>query len=562
MVLIFISWIYITFSCINFGISFEKSLRITQNDIVITSLMGLFSTTFLGSIWAVMGRIGIEFHLFLLGLNGILFYINYPRHYTLYSHFAKQLQQLPLFLKLFLGLNSILILAQCAALPYVVDNESYYIQTIKWLNEYGLVKGLANLHIFLGQTSGWHIAQSIYNFSFLFKSFNDLSGYCLLMGNIFSIIKINEYFENQKKINLIIGLILLANPLFFQFISAPSPDIPVYIFSFILFYYFIESYHKPSPKDFYIQIILALFIVYCKPTALGVLLVPLVVTLRNWAFFKKQLVVAVGIGVLVFVLFVVKNIIITGYPLYPTACCDWFSFDYKVPKELTAFYFDETKLYGFFLTKEQFHSMTYFQIFIQWISFNKINAIFNITNCFLVILSPFILYKYYKSKSLWLLYGVMVVQFIVLLSTSPQFRFFIHFTIFFGILWLTYLFNKKNQIQLLLTISGCIGIILVFFPIKFEALTSNKLIENNSHFSVAQVLVPSNNSKTDTVYIPKKSYKLNYYSPQDAYFWVSGNGKLPCVNEKQLEYFKNNFQTVPQMRTHNLKDGFYSKKIN
>jgi hypothetical protein len=55
---------------------------------------------------------------------------------------------------------------------------------------------------------------------------------------------------------------------------------------------------------------------------------------------------------------------------------------------------------------------------------------------------------------------------------------------------------------------------------------------------------------------------LLYYSPQKPpFFWLTGNGALPCVNKEQLDYFETNFHYVPQLRTENLKDGFYPKKI-
>ena len=114
---------------------------------------------------------------------------------------------------------------------------------------------------------------------------------------------------------------------------------------------------------------------------------------------------------------------------------------------------------------------------------------------------------------------------------------------------------------MLLCISGCISAVLVFFPLKLNALTTNKLIENNSYFKINQIVLPSENSKTDTIYSLKKIYNLQYYSPNDAYFWISGNGKLPCVNERQVDYFKTYFQYIPQQRSSNIKDGFYSKKI-
>jgi hypothetical protein len=141
-----------------------------------------------------------------------------------------------------------MIVAQCSSIPYVIDNESYYIQTIKWINEYGFVKGIVNLHFFLGQTSGWHITQSVFNFSFLYSNFNDLSGFVMLLGAVFSIQKLDEFSQNKNSNYLLIGLFPISSIFLFQFISAPSPDIPVYVLSFIIFFYFLENF-KDNAKS-------------------------------------------------------------------------------------------------------------------------------------------------------------------------------------------------------------------------------------------------------------------------------------------------------------------------
>ena len=250
MLLIAISWIYILFTTINLGFGFDKIMNLKNKDFVTTSILGLFSVTILASIWAIFGRIHFEFHIVLAVLN-IFCILKFRNEITnLYQSFLSEFKQLKNSLKVILIIISVLIIAQCASVPFVIDNESYYIQTIKWLNEYGFVKGLANLHLFYGQTSGWHITQSVFNFSFLYNKFNDLSGFCLLLGNIFAIQKLNEYYKNSNKNFLIVGLVPLFNIFFFQFISAPSPDIPVYVISFILFFYFLENFKNTTPEIF------------------------------------------------------------------------------------------------------------------------------------------------------------------------------------------------------------------------------------------------------------------------------------------------------------------------
>ncbi|MEC4003859.1 hypothetical protein OX283_004260 [Flavobacterium sp. SUN052] len=563
MLLITLSWLYIIFTTINLGFGLDKIIDLKNKNFVITSILGLFSVTVLGSFWAIFGRINIEFHLVLLVVNIIIVLKFKQQILAIYKSFFNQFKQLSAGLQLYLYLISILIIAQCAAIPFIIDNESYYIQTIKWINEYGFVKGLANLHIFFGQTSGWHITQSVFSFSFLYKNFNDLSGFCLLLGNIFTVFKLNTYFENENKSYLIVGLLPLSNVLLFQFISAPSPDLPVYVFSFIIFFYFIEHFKKAPFEKFNIIVILSLFVLYIKPTAIALLVLPLLFLVQNFKILKPKLFPSFVFGLLILALFVTKNLIITGYPFYPTQLFSYRMYDFGVPEKLVSFYFDETKLYGFFLTKAEFHSMSYFQIFIKWLTINKLNSLFNVISVLLVVISPYFIYKFYNKKAFWYLYFIMVFQLGVLLITSPQFRFFIHFILFFGFFVMACLIKNKRFITLLLFGSSFLVMVLLFFPIKFSLLTKNKLIIDNSRFTANEVIFPYQNSKLKTTFYKMKIGNLNYNSPdENAYFWTNGDGKLPCVNSQQLDYFKKYFHYVPQMKSENLKDGFYSKKIS
>src|SRR6218665_2206333 len=250
MILILLSWLYIFFTAFSFGIAFSKLLHLKQFDVVITSILGLFTVTIMASVWAFFDSISIAFHVILLVLSVLFWYNNKRTFNSVLNNVWAEIKLYSSPIKILLAISSLLILAQSATIPFIIDNESYYIQTIKWLNEYGFVKGLANLHIFLGQTSGWHVTQSAFNFSFLYQNFNDLSGFCLLLGNLFAIQKLNDYFKNNNSNYLIIGLFPLFNILFFQFISAPSPDIPVYVFSFIFFFYFLENFKKLTPETF------------------------------------------------------------------------------------------------------------------------------------------------------------------------------------------------------------------------------------------------------------------------------------------------------------------------
>lgn len=561
MLLICISWLYVLFTVVNLGVIMDKITRSTSDDVVIYSFKGLFITTILASCWAVFGRINWEFHTVLLLLNVAVFLKHQPEIKAIYQSFYKNISTLPRTLALFLGINVLLISAQCASIPFLIDNETYYIQTIKWLNEYGLVKGLANLHIFFGQTSGWHIAQSAFNFSFLYSNFNDLSGFCLVLGNLFAIQKLNAFFTNHTKTYLIVGLLPLANVLLFQFISAPSPDIAVYIISFVVFFYFIENFKNGSIETFKTIVILVLLMLYCKPTSFLMLLLPLILLLIHFKTLSNQLFSSFTMAVLILGLYSTKNTILTGYPLFPLTGWDWNTYDFKVPRELVDFYFNEKRMYRFFLTQEEYQSLSFTQKCAKWFSMNTVNGLFNGLSVLLVVTIPWFIKKFVPQKAFWWLYALMIVQLSVLLMTSPQYRFFIHFNLFFAFaLTATVVKSKKVSIPLLY-LSILPTIITLFFSVNYSRLTHNQLIWKNSTFSKRNTVFPYQNSKLKTTFHSVKNGNLTYYSPDsNTFFWANGNGALPCVNEVQLNYFGTRFHYVPQLRSKNIKDGFYAKK--
>lgn len=561
MVLICLSWLYVVFTSVNLGIGLNKLTRNSTNDLITIVFKGLFSVTILASFWAIFGSINREFHVSLFLLNVGLFFKYKSTIIEVFKSFHKEYLDLAKSLKVYLVVVFLLILAQCASVPFIIDNETYYIQTIKWLNEYGFVKGLANLHIFFGQTSGWHITQSVFNYSFLYANFNDLSGFCLLLGNLFAVQKLNFYFSNTNKNYLITGLLPVANVLLFQFISAPSPDLAVYILSFIVFFYFIENYKNTSPDSFQNVVILTLFIFYIKPTSFLLLLIPLIVLVSNFKMLSRQLFSSFTIGILVLGLFITKNTILTGYPLFPVTTFGLGDYDFKVPRELVDFYFNQQRLYRFFLSKQEFHSLSFFEKCSKWISMEKISGLFNILSLFMVVVLPFFIKKWFNQKAFWMLYLLMVVQLIVLIVTSPQFRFFIHFNLFFGFLMVSLLIKNKKVIEMGLYLSLILTGLLLFFPVKYSYLTKNQLIMDNSKFSKRNTVFPYRNSKLKTVFHVEKNGNLMYNSPnKTTFFWANGDGKLPCVNVQQIDYFGARFHYVPQLRTTNLKEGFYSKK--
>lgn len=561
MILIILSWLYIFFTALSFGIAFSKVLRLQQFEVVITTIIGLFSITLLATVWAFFGPIAIAFHIVLVILSILFWYKNIAPFTAVLVNALAQIKSLSFPIKILLVISSLLVLAQSATLPFIIDNESYYIQTIKWLNEYGFVKGLANLHLFLGQTSGWHLTQSVYSFSFLYDRFNDLNGFCLLLGNLFAFQKLHSYLTNGNKIDLAFGLFPLTYVLLFQFVSAPSPDLPVYIFAFILFSVYLKN--EATEDTFKILIILSLFTFFIKITAFILLLFPLMLLLKGFAVLKKQLLLAISLGSLVLLLLVLKNTMLTGYPLFPLLCFRMDDLDYTVPSIIMNFFFSKSVMHSFYIDNSAFPGASFVVLAKQYFLHNGMSGYIGIVSLFILVVTPIIIFIKQLPKALWTIYFAFLVLAVMLSLSSPQYRFYMYFTIFFSLLLLSLNISKPITIirmyVLCLTLCAC----TVFVPMSYSKLTDNNMLRENNTFHLKNIIIPEPNSKWKSEYKGDSVGNMSYHSPVDtSFFWVTGNGNLPCVNDVQVKYFEQGFFYIPQQRSTDLNDGFYAQKVS
>jgi hypothetical protein len=553
MLLILLSWCYLFFTAYNLGFAVNKTLKC--DNLVVVTLLGLITVTVIASAWAIFGRINIEFHCFLLLCNLVSFFSYRIPIVNAYRLFQIQFAAVPKASKWYLSVILLLLLIQSAAPSHSIDNETYYVQTIKWLNEYGFVKGLANLHIFLGQTSGWHVLQSAFDFSFLYANFNDLNGFCLLLGNIFVL---QKRYAQQNSMALL-AFFPLANLILFPFVGAPSPDLAVCVIGFIIFIYFLESFGDCTPQSFSVIFILSLFLIFVKITALPILLLPAFLLFMNFRKIARHIAVAYIFGIIILLLFILKNSILTGYPFFPSALMrETVAFDFKLPGAAYDFWFNTSKLHDFVVAPTAFRHLGAISIFIKWLFYSGIDSFFNGMIILLSLIVPLVIWRNFNHKKYWILYGVMVVEIVFMFLTSPQFRFILHFILFFTLLMISIFIANKRWIAAL-SYASLIGIpVMIFFPIN-----SKSHIFSNNFFSIKNIMLPFQNSNLKTIPHIEKIGNLQYTSPDNKTFiWSTGNGDLPSVNQKQLQLLEHKTGYIPQQESTDLSDGFRAIKTS
>lgn len=118
--------------------------------------------------------------------------------------------------------------------------------------------------------------------------------------------------------------------------NAPSPDLAVYALTFLAF--FIYTSEENATEKLKLLSVFLLFAVYIKITAVVLLLLPIIVWIKHVKQINNQVMAIRLLGGLVLFLFVIKNSILTGYPLYPLTFLPFPSADYTVPKDILSYF--------------------------------------------------------------------------------------------------------------------------------------------------------------------------------------------------------------------------------
>ncbi|RMA64506.1 LIC_10190 family membrane protein [Ulvibacter antarcticus] len=562
MLTVFAYWIYLFIITSIYGISFQFFFGIKQCHPALTSLLGGFLITILGSIWAFTGALHSGYESVLI-IGAVLLAAFLKKDLSSYLISIKnEISHTPIYLKLFLSTILVLSVAKCAGTPFILDNESYYIQTVKWLDSYGFVKGVGNLHPFLAQHSGWHILQSSLNLDILTNNLNDINGYYLLFANFYAIDHLRRFFRNKERHYLIIGLFPLFNILMFQFIGAPSPDLGIYIITYFLFSETLKRFDgtQKQSNGFVLLCLLVLFAVFIKVTAILLFLFPL----GLYAFNTKQLIRKgywlIGLSLLLCIIFLGKNYIVSGYPLYPLEIIETSGAKWKMPSSLHYFITQNTRLYGYFLSESQFAQFTFFQRFIHWLTLPGLHGVFNKLMTLLLLIFPIFIITSKFKKTLILLYSLAVLQYILVLFTSPQYRFFLGFIILFLLCIGATFLRREVIIKLSLLISVLVVATPIFLPLSLTSLTTNEHQAVSIPFSIENLWFPHSNTRyTNATFQSIHEGNMKYYSPTNIdFFWASGNGALPSVQKGQIDYFKDKLKIVPQLLGDDISEGFYS----
>lgn len=302
-------------------------------------LLGLIGVTFFVEVTAQFVPISVNVHLFFFTVLGLISIWNYK---LIRKEVVFRWRQVRRYYLFSLAAAGILAIAICysAKLPTIYDTGGYHITLVKWLNEFGYAKGIANLDPTFGFIAATFEITALFEMGvYNGVSYHYMNSVVFIIG---ALLLIEMLFDFRKKLVqpgsfLIIPYIAY---LYYQkkIVANITPDMLVTILIFYVVYRALKimGREKINSVDIAVLLTISAFSVLLKLSAAPVVLLGLVVLLwyyrQSGAGWKHSVSIAFPSAVLA-VPYLLKNYILTGYIVYPITKLKIWAPDWIVPEE-------------------------------------------------------------------------------------------------------------------------------------------------------------------------------------------------------------------------------------
>jgi len=336
LAMIFI-WIYIF--CLSYlygrvfldGLAGWLNLRHGKQEFPLVILAGLISITTIGSFLSLMTKIGLLANsILLVGAFAILFRKKSP--------LKLRLPDWSVFSWFVLGLTILVVLENATHAPTNPDTAIYHAQTIRWIETYRVVPGLGNLNPRLAFNSSWLLLNALFGFAFLGgRSFHLAGSAFFLAFSVYSIAGLDKLLKRDFRLGNWVRVALLPLGLYTMGseLSSPGTDFPVILIIWMtvaLCLEMLEDDDFQMDERIVLLFVAPLFAFTIKISALPLLLFSAGVLVIGWRARRFGWALRlVGLGFLLLSPWLFRNVVLSGYLIFPVPQPLVFGFDWRVP---------------------------------------------------------------------------------------------------------------------------------------------------------------------------------------------------------------------------------------
>ena len=316
------------------GISFflKKEFSVIHEAYDIICLTGISFLITILSFFSLFINIGIEVHFIILALAVIIVFKHRRQLKAILANYVLRLVKKNRYLKGIYFLIFMIALFYAVIPIYHPDTAYYHAQIIQWIEKFKVVPGLANINPVFGYNQSIYLVSAFFSFSFLnIEPFHLINSFLflLLLTRLTFII-----FEKKENCFFAGALLVFFLYTFYYFVSSCGTDLPAYIFCTYIILIFIDLDKFDLQLNSILIFFFTIIVLTIKLSVLPIVIFSGVLIIKNLKKAKvKVKLVLFSLLILILAPWVTRNVILTGYLVYPVSSIDVFNFDWKIPKE-------------------------------------------------------------------------------------------------------------------------------------------------------------------------------------------------------------------------------------
>ena len=218
---------------------------------------------------------------------------------------------------------------------YHADTDLYHAQAIRWIEEYGVAKGLGNLHHRLAFNSAFMVLQALFSWKFLIdQSMHVMNAYLCMLLTMHALFTCSWFKGKRVRGSDAFKVVMLLYDIMNVSVFA-SPNTDNFVLLFCLYILskwceYVEEKDK-QPEAFGLLCILALYAVTVKLSVAMIMVLtlkPAIELLKKKRY--KSIFFMIVTGLFILLPFSFRNFMISGYFLYPSVATGFFEVDWKM----------------------------------------------------------------------------------------------------------------------------------------------------------------------------------------------------------------------------------------
>lgn len=344
MLTVLCNWIYIFFTafCLGQGFAYavEKTLKLKIKKIDSILVAGLIIATIYSQIFSIFYKVELLANVFMLTVCLLIMAVLRKRIGQIIKAGFKECH---MYRKMAL-LVLIVLWSYFTSRGFLAyDSDLYHGQSIRWIEEYGVVKGLGNLHLRFAYNSSVFALSALYSMKFLIgQSLHTINGFIALVLSI-TVLDIADTWKRKK---LLLPDYARAAAVYYltvicDEVISPSSDYAAMCIIFFIIIKWLDLLESKEEQDavapYALLCVCGVYALTLKLTA-GLILIlvikPAIILIREKRF--KEMALYLIMDIMTAFPWLVRTVIISGWLLYPFPQLDLFSVDWKISAQKAA----------------------------------------------------------------------------------------------------------------------------------------------------------------------------------------------------------------------------------